>query len=125
MYSSQAVCSFKPEQLKCSSSRTVRFFHGLSGLENALDDESIPTGQPVLFNGASLLLEKCAQPSSVSQESDWMTLIDNVNFNKYQALCGAFRFLGKNAFLFLQKCLQLMQHKPPFHLVFLDISRAV
>ncbi len=61
----KSVCSFSPSQLRLppaegglpSRVQTVRFFHGLSGLENACDNGHIRRHACVFFNGASFLVD--------------------------------------------------------------------
>ncbi|KAI8473603.1 MAG: hypothetical protein J3K34DRAFT_410592 [Monoraphidium minutum] len=62
----RAVCSFSPRQLAFPSTPgapappfdTLRFFHGINGLEAASMRGTVPRGCRLLVNGASLLLEE-------------------------------------------------------------------
>ena len=102
----KAVCSFSTSQLKLPQQRdplveskfkvpTVRFFHGLSGLENACDNGQIKGGDLVLFNGASFLMD----PSKGDSEAGMVTMskvgaLDTMYVNRYQALCETYNFDG-------------------------------
>ena len=64
----RAVCAFKPEEVRGVSAmrqqldgrdlpgpREIRFFHFAADLQEACEDGQVPSGQGILFNGASLL----------------------------------------------------------------------
>ena len=60
----KSICSFSPRPAQAAQARgrplplrTVRFFHGLSGLENACDNGQVKRNQNVFFNGASFLMD--------------------------------------------------------------------
>lgn len=98
----KSICSFSPAQLKLprhegvpSPLRTVRFFHGLSGLENACDNGQVKRNQNVFFNGASFLMD----PTKGDSEGGSLALaklgaLDTMYVNRYQALAETYRFNG-------------------------------
>lgn len=98
----KSVCSFSPSQLKLpphegvpSPVKTVRFFHGLSGLENACDNGQIPAETNVFFNGASFLMD----PTKGDSEGGSLALarlgtLDTMYVNRYQALAETYKFNG-------------------------------
>ncbi|QDZ22819.1 C2 domain-containing protein [Chloropicon primus] len=98
----KSICSFSPAQLKLpkhegvpSPLQTVRFFHGLSGLENACDNGQIKKDTCVFFNGASFLMD----PTKGDSEGGSLALaklgtLDTMYVNRYQALAETYRFNG-------------------------------
>jgi hypothetical protein len=99
----KAVCSFQPKQLKIplEVARTVLFFHGLSGLENACDAGQIPPGQFVLFNGASFLADLSASGLQLPDDraADLLSAaqahpLDVLALRKYKGLVEQYGFAG-------------------------------
>ena len=98
----KAVCSFQPSQLRLphhegvpSPVEVVRFFHGLSGLENACDKGQIRPDEWVLFNGASFLVD----PTKSESEGGSLAMakvgsLDTMYVNRYQALAQTYDFNG-------------------------------
>jgi len=98
----KSVCSFSQSQLNLPSPSggfspvpVVRFFHGLSGLENACDKGQIKPNTRVLFNGASFLMD----PSKGDSEGGMVTMaklgaLDTLYITRYQALVETYHFVG-------------------------------